>query len=171
MSSIDVEKEIADLKTIVNNTFGVNLDKKIKKRPFVNSRIVYSKILRDRGYGYVTIAKSLKKDHSTIIYYIDTFSCIVQQDAEFAKNYIICKDAFLKENPFLADILSNTDIISQLVKLSAENRKLILERDNVLKTENTYRRLKRVIEFIDSNTPQGKEYITENRIKFLLNEK
>ena len=83
----------------------------------------------------------------------------------------MCKDAFLKDNPFLSDILSNTDIISQLVSLSAENRKLILERDKVLKTANTYKRLKKVIEFIDSNTPQGKEYITENRIKFLLNEK
>jgi len=83
----------------------------------------------------------------------------------------MCKDAFLKDNPFLTDILSNTDIISQLVSLSAENRKLILERDKVLKTANMYRRLRKVIEFIDSNTPQGKEYITENRIKFLLNEK
>ena len=171
MSSIDVEKEISDLKTIVNNVFGIDLDRKIKKRPFVNSRIVYSKILKDRGYAYVTIAKSLKKDHSTIIYYIDSFTSIMQQDSVFANNYIMCKDAFLKDNPFLSDILSNTDIISQLVSLSAENRKLILERDKVLKTANTYKRLKKVIEFIDSNTPQGKEYITENRIKFLLNEK
>ena len=171
MSSIDVEKEIADLKTIVNNVLGVDINKNIRKRPFVNSRIIYSKILKDRGYGYVIIGKSLNKDHSTIIHYIQQFEGIIYQDEKFAKNYIMCKDAFMKDNPFLTDILSNTDIISQLVKLSVENRKLILERDNVLKTVNTYRRLKKVIEFIDKNTPKGKEYITENRIKFLLNEK
>ncbi len=171
MSSIDVEKEISDLKTIINNVFGVDLNRNIRKRPFVNSRIIYSKILKDRGYGYIVIGKSLNKDHSTIIHYVQQFERIMYQDEVFAKNYIMCKDAFLKDNPFLTDILSNTDIISQLVSLSAENRKLILERDKVLKTANMYRRLKRVIEFIDINTPEGKEYIAENRIKFLLNGK
>jgi len=94
MSSIDVEKEISDLKTIVNNVFGVNLDRNIRKRPFVNSRIIYSKILKDRGYGYVVIGKSLNKDHSTIIHYVSQFERIMYQDEVFASNYLCAKMLF-----------------------------------------------------------------------------
>lgn len=170
MNQIDKNKEMLSLKAIINERLGLNMSRRVRKRPFVNARIIYSKILRDRGYAYKLIGKSLDKDHSTIINYMVQCSAIIKQDEKFAEDYVVCRDAFFKENTFVTDLLTDTKLITQIVNLTEDNRVLIMERERVLKLESKYRRLKSIIDFIDKKTSEGGESVVEFRIKQLFNE-
>ena len=61
-------KEMQQLADIVKSVFNEDVKDKIQRREIVDARMVFSKILRERGYTYASIGRFLKKDHSTIVH-------------------------------------------------------------------------------------------------------
>ncbi len=60
-----MNSEMSLLKNIIKGLFDIDIDRSVRKREIVDCRLIYSKILRDRGYTSVSIGKSISKDHST----------------------------------------------------------------------------------------------------------
>lgn len=163
------EQEMDSLKLIIDKIFNINVMKNNRTRNIVDARLIYAKILRDRGHTYKSIGRSLNKDHTTILHYITQIDHLLKHDSRIAERYVICKEVFLKDKPHVSEKLTQTDLIAQLIKLSSDNESLILERKNVIEMKNNYKRIKKIMDIIESRTPKGDEKIVEERIIKMFN--
>lgn len=111
------------LKDIVNQVFDVDVMGKTRKREVVEARMVYSRILRDSEYMTLSkIAKSLNKNHATIIHYNKNFEYFIKPDEKLWHKYLTC-----------ARIYNETDHIAHTLELE-ECRNLIFSLENKIKT-------------------------------------
>jgi hypothetical protein len=168
-----IEPEMIQLKVIVNKKFGLDLNTNTRKRDFVNARLVYSKILRERGYTHEAIGRSLNRDHATIIYYCRCASNIFMQDRFLEKKYFECKALFFAdiqpiETSDAEDTLAEQlDTLKEKVYgLTAENKLLLSDlNDKVKKTK----RINKIINLIEERTHYGKEELVEKKIREMFN--
>ena len=173
MSTIKSEKvksEMQDLKKIVEGVFEVSLMDKKRLMTLVDARMVFSKILRDRGHTFVSIAKFLKKDHTTIMNYMDKVVYLLKQDDRLFENYMICKDSFLENRDEVIDEIKDKDLHMKIARVNIQLDKLISERNQVFEMDRKNKRFKYIIELLNKRVPAGREAHIENKIMQLLNE-
>ena len=168
-----IEPEMLQLKVIINRKFGLDLSTNTRKRDYVNARLVYAKILRERGFTHESIARSLNRDHATIIYYVRCASHIFMQDRFLEKKYLECKALFFgeidqSENPTSEEMLSErlNTLNEQVDKLTAENNLLSYELDERVKRT---KRINKIINLIEERTHYGKEELVEKKIREMFN--
>ena len=65
----DVVKEKDSLKDIVEAVFRTDIMSSRRYQSIVEARMVFAKILVDRGHSLSSIGKYINKNHATIIYY------------------------------------------------------------------------------------------------------
>ena len=88
-----------ELKIIVESICGVKLKDPSRKREVVEARIIYSYILYNMGrYTLARIARSLGKNHATILHYLKNFHYIEQDDMALIR-YNHCLNAFTDHHP------------------------------------------------------------------------
>ena len=156
------QKEIEELIDIIKNVMNVDITKKSGKREYVDGRMVFSKILTDRGYGIATLGKAIKKHYSTIIHYREEANNLLDTNSLFVEKYFSCKDKFMSDK-------ADATKISSKEKLHNQMDALILDRNKLLAEVQKYRRLKNIIEFIESRTPSGKESLVLRKINLMFN--
>ena len=168
-----IEPEMLQLKKIINHKFGVDINTNTRKRDFVNARLVYAKILRERGYTFESIARSINRDHATIIYYVRCAMHIFIQDRFLEKKYNECKGLFFGNIDPNASV-SNEEILSegvnallqQINDLTAENTVLKYEIDERVKR---FKRVNKIINLIEERTHYGREELVEKKIREMFN--
>jgi hypothetical protein len=127
------QEEIDELKRIVNDIFLVDLEVKNRKRDVVDARKVYSKILRDNGYSYELIGKTLGKDHATIIHYIKNIEYILSYDKIIIDKYVACKNVFITTRKSIKEqIEKDVDIYVTVVRLTSELQDAVSSKKKVL---------------------------------------
>jgi hypothetical protein len=119
------------LKQIVNEIFLIDIESNRRKRSIVDGRKVYSKILRDLGYGYEHIGRTLGKGHCSIIHYVKNIDSLLEFDNVFNKRYNMCKKKFLLENRKII-MKSNDNIHLEAISLSERLEQVILEKQELL---------------------------------------
>ena len=118
------------LKNIINLVFFVDIEDRTRKRQIVDARRAYSKILRDSGFSYEFIGKSINKDHATIIHYVKSVDSLLKYDAIFEKKFILAKKNFLEENKHLM-LNSKEDIYAIAISLENRLNELISKRKKI----------------------------------------
>jgi hypothetical protein len=127
------QEEIDELKRIVNDIFLVDLEVISRKRDVVDARKVYSKILRDNGYSYDLIGKTLGKDHATIIHYIKNIEYILSYDKIIIDKYVACKNVFITTRKSIKEqIEKDVDIYVTVVRLTSELQDAVSSKKKVL---------------------------------------
>jgi hypothetical protein len=163
-------KEMQQLADIVKSVFNEDVKDKIQRREIVDARMVFSKILRERGYTYASIGRFLKKDHSTIINYMrNIYSLLTQVNGLMAK-YIICRDLFLIDKEVLYINKEEKDNKLSIISLNNQIEKLILERESVTRMETKYKRIEDILSIIDKKTPNGKEKFILKKVNLMFND-
>jgi len=147
---------------IIKNIMNVDITKKTNERIYVDGRMVFSKILNDRGYGISRLGRAIKKHHSSIIHYRNGANDLLDTDEMFADKYFACKDAFMSDKTSEMKTSNKEQLLNQLDSL-------ILDRNALLKEAQKHKRLKNIIEFIDSRTPKGKESFVLRQINLMFN--
>ena len=173
---MESHNEMSQLKFIIEYVFEVDILNKIRKRQYVDARMVFSKILYNEGYGPTSIAKFLKKDHATIIHYFNSINSILKFDQLLMDKYLYSKDMYLnkKEVPDYENKhskLTNKEK-KQQIKINGLNNeidKLMSEKSNLMAIINKNKRLSDIIEFIDKQTPHGQENYVMRRINAMFN--
>ena len=129
-----IKTESEELIEIVNENFFTDMLAKNRKREVVDARRVYAKILRDRGYTFELISRTIGKDHATILHYVRTIDSILIYDKEFREKYLICKDAFLKdkENVSVYKREKDKDIYITVVKLRGQLQEALSDKKEIL---------------------------------------
>lgn len=127
--------EIIKLTGIINETFDVDISEISRKREIIDARKIYSKILRDRGYSYEVIGKSINKDHATIIHYMSSIDFTLTYDKVMTNKYMFCKDMFLNDLeglPIKKRRMKDKDIFMTVARLNSELHQAISEKKQIL---------------------------------------
>jgi len=147
LETINQYIEMNELKGIVDTIFDVNIANTVRKKDYVEARMVFTKILRDRGVTFVTIGKFLDKNHSTVLNYMSNFDNYFNEQS-LKKKYVVCREAFFQKRPI---------------------DKLYLEKDKLSAIESKYKRFKNILDIMNDKTPYGKENVLEKKIISFLN--
>jgi FtsZ-binding cell division protein ZapB len=161
-------KEMNSLKEIISNTTGTDIMNKSRYRNIVDARIVFSKIIRERGYTYSSIARYLSKDHSTIIHYICECNSLIQTDDKMMETYIVCRNKFLEDKDALLTY-TDKDAVKEMIILKMDIEKLIDKNNKLKDTQNKYNRLSEIINLIDKRTPEGQEHTIKQELIRMFN--
>lgn len=118
------------LKNIINLVFFVDIEDLARKRQIVDARRAYAKILKDAGFSYESIGKTINKNHATIIHYVKSVDSLLKYDSIFEKKFISAKKNFLEENKHLM-LNSKEDIYAIAISLENRLNELISKRKKI----------------------------------------
>jgi hypothetical protein len=149
--------EMNELKTIVEELFNVSIIKELRTRETVEARMIFSKILRDRGYKFKAISVFLKKDHTTVVHYMSRIDIFMKHDRNLMDKYFLAKGMFMKDRKSIASKMSEHELDSKITALNNKIEELLLENEFILKRNERYNRIMKIIKVIDERTPMGEE--------------
>ena len=164
-----MNKDFELAKKIVEEELSLDIMKVTRKRSVVESRMIFSKILRNYRHSFTDIGKYLNKDHTTIIHYISKLDGLLETEDAMMTTYMSCMETFISEKEpvnLLDDKLTsevNVVLMSKIQSLMIEKKAL----ESKLYRGNA--RLKTIIAILDRNTPLGKEDEMEQKIRRMLN--
>lgn len=147
LDKINLHIEMNELKDIVDTIFNVDITNSVRKKEYVEARMVFSKILHDRAATIVSIGQYLGKNHSTILNYMAKFDNYFT-DQSLKRKYVVCREAFFQKRPV---------------------DRLYIEKDKLSMMESKYKRFKNILDIMNDRTPYGKESVLENKITLFLN--
>jgi hypothetical protein len=163
-----LSSDMQELMEIVESHFNVKLMSNRRKREIVDARMIFAKILRERGHTYQTIADFMYKDHSTIIHYVQQATGLIKNNRGVMDMYMLCKNKFM-ENRDPVVLYTDRDLVKEVLSLREQIDELIADYENVRGIEKKYKRLEHIINLIDSRTPLGSENLIKRKINELFN--
>jgi hypothetical protein len=170
--------DIEVLRDIVNMVLITDIGAKKRMRYLVEGRMIFAKILREYGYSLNRIGSFLGKDHTTIIHYTRTINKLLDVDLEILGKYTKCRELFILEKAPTSELTSEYDLKNEIFRLSTKLT-VLLNENTLLKEKmanmkkdltSNNKRLNRIVNFIDENTPIGHEFIIERKIRRMFNE-
>ena len=122
-----------ELKKIVNDVFLVDIEIESRKRDVVDARKIYSKILRDSGYSYELIGKTINKNHATIMHYVKNIEHLMTYDQIIKNKYVDCKNVFIeKKKSILDQVKKDEDIYLTVARLTNELQEATSNKNKIL---------------------------------------
>ena len=158
------DSKVEYIRICVENIVHCKVYLRTKKRENVEARAIVAKILRENGMQLETIGFYLRKHHTTIIHLLSLADDLICVDKNFKEKYIISRNLV---NMGEQIDYTEEDIISykeQIYNLKNIIENLNLERSYTLNLNTKYNRIGRIIELIESNTPEGNEDLIEKQI-------
>lgn len=165
---IDLTSDMEELKVIVESHFSTKIMSTKRHRATVDARMVFAKILRERGHTFKTIGDFMYKDHSTIIHYVREATNLIKNNRNVMDMYMLCKNKFM-ENREPVVLYTDRDLVKEVLSLREQIDELISDYDNIRKIEKKYKRLEEIINLIDSRTLPGNENLIKRRINEMFN--
>jgi chromosomal replication initiation ATPase DnaA len=157
------------LKEIVSQVFDTNINIKTRKRHNVEARMIFSKILREDGNTFESIGKAINKDHSTIVYYVNQASSLIKQSIELSDKYLECKNCYIDNLDVVLPQMKYDELKSEVVELKFLCNRLATERNEIIKVQEKYNRIKKIINLVAERTHVGKEEFIERKINQMFN--
>jgi len=157
------------LKEIVSQVFDTDINIKTRKRNNVEARMIFSKILREDGSTFESIGKAINKDHSTIVYYVNQASSLIKQSIELSDKYLECKNCYIDNLDVVLPQMKYDELKDEVVELKFLVNKLASERNEIIKVQEKYNRIKKIINLVAERTHVGKEEFIERKINQMFN--
>ena len=157
------------LKEIVSQVFDTDINIKTRKRNNVEARMIFSKILREDGNTFESIGKAINKDHSTIVYYVNQASVLIKQSIELSDKYLECKNCYIDNLDVVLPQMKYDELKDEVVELKFLVNKLASEKNEIIKVQEKYNRIKKIINLVAERTHVGKEEFIERKINQMFN--
>ena len=152
-------KKIAS--TIVNNYFGISINRKNRQRRYVLARSIFYKLLRDNTkMSFQEIANTFNKNHATVLHSIKQLEGYMEYDSSLRIDYITINRMFLdsvdkiltekfvdaeSDNPQYIDLLSSfNELKNKYDKIKEIHNILVVDSEKI---NEKYKKLK---EFSDA---------------------
>ena len=115
------------LKSIIKNRLRIDIDKaKRKTTDNVAAKMIYTTVLRNNGYTWKSIADSISRDHSTIMYQYKTLNNLIKFDKKLERDYIQIRADFSSGEEYLEN-QTPSELKAMINNLVNENKNLILK--------------------------------------------
>lgn len=153
----------------VNDFFGFDISIKSRKRPVVEARMMYAKIMnRYTKSSLSDIGRMIGKDHATVIHYLKNFKHIKKQDNEFSSKFDIMSEMYedFRESWFDMDRYDDKrriQILESSLKAATEKK------DAYEKYIKKIKRIDSIVQLIEERTPRGEEEYVESKINRMFN--
>lgn len=153
----------------VNDFFGFDISIKSRKRPVVEARMMYAKIMnRYTKSSLSDIGRMIGKDHATVIHYLKNFKHIKKQDNEFSSKFDIMSEMYedFRESWFDMDRYDDKrriQILESSLKAATEKK------DAYEKYIKKIKRIDSIVQLIEERTPKGEEEYVESKINRMFN--
>lgn len=157
------------LKEIVSKVFDTNINIKTRKRNNVEARMIFSKILREDGNTFESIGNAINKDHSTIVYYVNQASVLIKQSIELSDKYLECKNCYIDNLDVVLPQMKYDELKNEVLELKLLINQLTIERNEIIKVQEKYNRIKKIINLVAERTHVGKEEFIEKKINQMFN--
>ena len=157
------------LKEIVSKVFDTNINIKTRKRNNVEARMIFSKILREDGNTFESIGNAINKDHSTIVYYVNQASVLIKQSIELSDKYLECKNCYIDNLDVVLPQMKYDELKNEVLELNLLINQLTIERNEIIKVQEKYNRIKKIINLVAERTHVGKEEFIERKINQMFN--
>ena len=134
----------------------VNIKSKRRTRDIVDAKMIYSKLLREKGFTLKKIGETLGKDHTTIIHYIRAMDNLIETEPNMNNTYAKCRDIFFEGEEREAQI--DPEILKIRMKdLRRQCNILNIELQKQKEQNRRYKRLSELVSVLDQRIPKGKE--------------
>ena len=157
------------LKEIVSKVFDTDINIKTRKRNNVEARMIFSKILREDGNTFESIGNAINKDHSTIVYYVNQASVLIKQSIELSDKYLECKNCYIDNLDVVLPQMKYDELKNEVLELKLLINQLTIERNEIIKVQEKYNRIKKIINLVAERTHVGKEEFIERKINQMFN--
>jgi hypothetical protein len=166
--TMKMAQEMDSLSSIVNRLLDVDIHSKRRHRKLVEARMIFSKIMYDRGYELTSIGRFLGKNHSTIIHYIKASDYIFMSYPELHDKYVVCNEVFTEgKEPSM--LFNRRDMVRSINNLNDRITLLMKERGIMRKREERIKRLENIIDLLEKKVPVGNENEAYRKINKVLN--
>lgn len=165
-----MSKLTSKLIELLNAEFKVNILKETRKRPHVDARKIYARILKDKGWSLMKIGGTINKHHSTIIHYLKDMEWLLEHDSSVRDVYLevsIDLEHYIGGNPLHTK--SRDELMQTIYGLKDENKMLISaikSLDERLEIEGKY---KDIFKSILKRVPNKKISEFEIKVRRILN--
>lgn len=166
--AVKMAQEMQSLSSIVNKLLDVDIHSKRRHRNLVDARMIFSKIMYDRGYELTSIGRFLGKTHATVIHYIKMSDHIFMSYPELHDKYIVCNEVFTEgKEPTM--IFNRRDMVRSIQSLNERIALLMKERSIMRKKEDRMKRFENIMVMLDNRVQYGKEAEAYRMINKVLN--
>tara|TARA_R110002124_G_scaffold72647_4_gene194518 strand:+ start:1319 stop:1843 length:525 start_codon:yes stop_codon:yes gene_type:complete len=172
MSTSHFEEESNRLKAIINKELNIDIMENTRERTHVDSRMLYSLVLKKRGYSYSQIGRSIKKSHSTVIHYLRDIDVVMSQLPALRKTYErISSSHSVKYDPVYD--MDSVELRSHIYELRDSIDSLSLQlketKNDLAVCENSSGRLSKIFYILKERVPKGKEDKLQSKLITLIN--
>lgn len=164
----EIRKEKDDLRQIVDAIFNIDILKKGQHHKIVEARMVFTKILVERGHTIISISRYLQKNHATVIYYRRKIDSWIEFYPNINNMYSTCKKAFLDGRSPL-ELYKEKQVSHIIAGLRAKIDELSFENVNLKNKLNRYRRMDRIVKLLCDRVVEGDEDRIYVKINAMLN--
>lgn len=166
--AVKMAQDMDSLSSIVNRLLDVDIHSKRRHRNLVEARMIFSKIMYDRGYELTSIGRFLGKNHSTIIHYIKASDYIFMSYPEIHDKYVVCSEVFCEgKEPSM--LFSRKDMVRSINNLNDKIKILMKERSIMRKREERIKRFEQIIKLLEHKISVGNEAEAYRKINKVLN--
>jgi len=163
------KQEREELRRIVDKVFNTDLMNIRRYQSIVEARMVFSKILTDRGHSITALGKYLNKNHSTIIHYNRNVSDWLEQSVSLFNKYMECKDAFLTGREPIKPMTKAAKMADNVEKLTIRVDNLMSEKEYLRISLKKYKRFERIVDLLSERVRFGDEDEVYRRINSMFN--
>ena len=120
-------RKFKKVKNAVDSVFGIDILSPSRQRNYVNARMIYSKILRDKRNTFKSIAFSLQKNHASVLHYVKSIDWLLSYDNELLIKYKQCLELIGEDADEYSE-LTRAELIFLVKKLKIQNNLLSLSK-------------------------------------------
>lgn len=163
-----LQRALADT---VNDYFNLDIHSKCREVSYVMARSIYYAILRELGYGYSAIAKSLDKNHATIIHSLKTLDDLMSYDKNLKHDFQVVRDIFFDDASNFHFINSTrSDLIKQTINLQKQNNSLNLSIERLNDSLNQRGRYEQIVNQLEErNLTDEQLSLVSRKLNNILN--
>lgn len=123
----------------ISKILDVDITEQTRKRDVITGRMIYYALLRDMNHSWTSIARSVNKNHATIISAYQTFEDLIDYDYELQESLQRVKEDFYDRNnkhPF--QFVSRMRLEGDAIDLEKQNKKLTLDINELMLERSRY---------------------------------
>lgn len=118
------------VREIVEDYYNLDITKVTRRRPYIEARAIYYKLLRDNTkYSLTAIGRTMSKDHATVLYFTRKAKDWIKYDKEFEQDFLALSERFNKAKELNPEAFTKSDTLEgfwegQYSRLDKEHKEL-----------------------------------------------
>lgn len=169
MIRLSINQDAELIVNIIEENLDIDIFEKCRRKDYVSARLICAKLLYEKGYTYKAIGRIMKKDHSSIIYYVRSLNNLILQDEVLKNKYNICKGIFLKEHEELLHKINRNHYRDEINLLKKQLKNVSRNINRLSPFYEKYKRLEEILLLVNERTEEGNEYLVKKRINAMFN--